>query len=98
MGVFTSGIISSSCWSLISSGRVCGGSGEGDGAVSLIGLIASVGLVGDGCRTDSEASAFFHLVDEADLVIGDSLAGRRFPFSIGTGVCWSANRDTWLRT
>lgn len=72
----------------IEEGSLDGGEeGRGDGARSLMGLISSrLGRVGDLIVFTEARSIFFHLVEDAEVTIGDGLGGRGLPEPV-IGVC-----------
>lgn len=64
-----------------------GGNGGGEGARSLMGLISSLlGRVGDAIVLIDPGSMFFHLVEDAEVIIGEGLGGRCLP-ELAIGVC-----------
>lgn len=69
-------------------------SNPGDRALALIGLISSArGRIGDlGESSPSGNPAFFHFVEDTDVLIGDSLGCLFFPTRPETGVCWLRGR------
>ena len=68
-------------------------SSGGEGALSLIGLISSgAGGVGDFLDlNDPGKSTFFHFVEEAEVLIGDGLGGRRLFVGVIMGARCSEN-------
>lgn len=55
--------------------------------MSLTGLMSlDPGRTGEYCRTEPGVSTFFHLVEDAEVKMGDGLGGRCLPDALDIGV------------